>query len=46
MNSEPLRSPLVDSLLARCTFPAPGTAADCAVSGGPDSMALLVLAVA
>ncbi|MEY5058437.1 MAG: tRNA(Ile)-lysidine synthase, partial [Actinomycetota bacterium] len=46
MNNEPLRSPLVDSLLARCTFPAPGTAADCAVSGGPDSMALLVLAVA
>ncbi|NBU15911.1 MAG: tRNA(Ile)-lysidine synthetase, partial [Actinobacteria bacterium] len=46
MNSEPLRSPLVDSLLARCNFPPPGTAADCAVSGGPDSMALLVLAVA
>lgn len=46
MNNEPLRSPLVDSLLARCTFPTPGTPADCAVSGGPDSMALLVLAVA
>jgi tRNA(Ile)-lysidine synthase len=34
------------TLLARCTFPAPGTAAACAVSGGADSLALLVLAVA
>lgn len=33
-------------LLARCTFPEPGTAVDCAVSGGADSLALLVLAVA
>jgi tRNA(Ile)-lysidine synthase len=32
------------SLLARCTFPAPGTAVTCAVSGGADSLALLVLA--
>ena len=32
-------------LLARCTFPQPGTALCCAVSGGPDSLALLVLAV-
>ena len=32
-------------LLVRCTFPPPGTAVDCAVSGGPDSLALLVLAV-
>ena len=32
-------------LLARCTFPSPGTPVDCAVSGGPDSLALLVLAV-
>ena len=31
-------------LLARCTFPPAGTAVDCAVSGGPDSLALLVLA--
>ena len=31
-------------LIARCTFPAPGTEVDCAVSGGADSMALLVLA--
>lgn len=33
------------TLLARCTFPPPGTAATCAVSGGADSTALLVLAV-
>ncbi len=32
-------------LLTRCTFPAPGTPLVCAVSGGPDSLALLVLAV-
>jgi tRNA(Ile)-lysidine synthase len=32
-------------LLIRCTFPPAGTAVDCAVSGGPDSLALLVLAV-
>ena len=32
--------------LSRCRFPAPGTAVTCAVSGGPDSLALLVLAVA
>jgi tRNA(Ile)-lysidine synthase len=31
--------------LARCSFPPPGTAVTCAVSGGPDSLALLVLAV-
>jgi tRNA(Ile)-lysidine synthase len=34
-----------DALVARCSFPAPGTAVTCAVSGGPDSLALLVLAV-
>ncbi len=33
-------------LLERCSFPAPGTATVCAVSGGADSLALLVLAVA
>jgi hypoxanthine phosphoribosyltransferase len=36
----------VADLLTRCTFPAPGTPLACAVSGGPDSLALLVLAVA
>jgi tRNA(Ile)-lysidine synthase len=36
----------VDELLRRCSFAAPGTAVHCAVSGGPDSLALLVLAVA
>jgi tRNA(Ile)-lysidine synthase len=34
------------TLLARCRFPAPGTGVTCAVSGGADSLALLVLAVA
>lgn len=33
-------------LLARCTFPEPGTHLHCAVSGGADSSALLLLAVA
>jgi tRNA(Ile)-lysidine synthase len=37
---------VVESLLARCRFPAPGAAAACAVSGGADSLALLVLACA
>ncbi|MFZ9380351.1 MAG: tRNA lysidine(34) synthetase TilS [Ilumatobacteraceae bacterium] len=37
---------LVVDLLSRCTFPKPGNAVDCAVSGGADSVALLVLAVA
>jgi tRNA(Ile)-lysidine synthase len=32
-------------LLANCTFPAPGTEVVCAVSGGADSMALMILAV-
>lgn len=32
------------SLLPRCTFPPAGTPVVCAVSGGPDSLALLVLA--
>ena len=31
-------------LIARCDFPAPGTEVDCAVSGGADSMALMLLA--
>ena len=33
-------------LIARTTFPQRGASLDCAVSGGPDSLALLVLAVA
>lgn len=33
------------SALARCSFPPAGTAVHCAVSGGADSVALLVLAV-
>ena len=35
---------MIRDLLARCTFPPPATAVDCAVSGGPDSLALMVLA--
>lgn len=35
-----------DTLLGRCTFPPAGTPLACAVSGGADSLALLVLAVA
>jgi tRNA(Ile)-lysidine synthase len=38
--------PLVTQLLAKCAFDSSATSVDCAVSGGPDSMALLVLAVA
>jgi len=34
------------ALLPRCAFPPPGTPVVCAVSGGPDSLALLVLATA
>ncbi|MEO8264998.1 MAG: tRNA lysidine(34) synthetase TilS [Ilumatobacteraceae bacterium] len=34
------------TLLAKCTFPPPGTQVTCAVSGGADSMTLMVLAVA
>lgn len=37
---------LVDTLGARCTFPPAGTPVHCAVSGGADSLALLVLATA
>lgn len=36
---------MVGTLLPRCTFPPPGTGVTCAVSGGADSLALLVLAV-
>ena len=34
------------NLLAKCTFPVPGTKVTCAVSGGADSMSLMVLAAA
>jgi tRNA(Ile)-lysidine synthase len=36
----------LDRFLERCNFPPPGTAVTCAVSGGADSLALLVLATA
>ncbi|MBL8777317.1 MAG: tRNA lysidine(34) synthetase TilS [Acidimicrobiales bacterium] len=36
----------VEALLDRCDFPPPGRTVTCAVSGGADSLALLVLAVA
>jgi tRNA(Ile)-lysidine synthase len=38
--------PLVTELLSRCSFPPENTQVDCAVSGGADSAALLVLACA
>jgi tRNA(Ile)-lysidine synthase len=38
--------PATLNLLARCTFPPPGTQVTCAVSGGADSMSLMVLAIA
>lgn len=38
--------PLLVSLLSRCTFPVPTTPVSLAVSGGADSMALLLLAYA
>jgi tRNA(Ile)-lysidine synthase len=36
-------APLARELLGRCTFPGPGSPLTCAVSGGRDSLALLVL---
>jgi tRNA(Ile)-lysidine synthase len=36
----------VELLLSRCRFPTPGSSLTCAVSGGADSLALLVLATA
>ena len=41
-----LLSELVPALLPRCRFPPPRSPLDVAVSGGSDSLALLVLAVA
>jgi hypothetical protein len=37
--------PDAQTLLSDCHFPAPGTAVDLAVSGGPDSLGLLLLAL-
>jgi tRNA(Ile)-lysidine synthase len=45
VGSPPTPDVSADALLGRCRFPPPGTAVTCAVSGGPDSLALLVLAV-
>jgi tRNA(Ile)-lysidine synthase len=44
--SDAADDPVVGDLLGRCTFPASGTPLACGVSGGPDSLALLVLATA
>lgn len=44
MTDGPTSSPLLEQLLARCIFPPAGTPVSLAVSGGPDSMALLLLA--
>lgn len=41
-----LRHPRIVQLLEQCNFPAAGSRVDCAVSGGVDSLALLVFAVA
>ncbi|HEX7094738.1 MAG TPA: hypothetical protein VF183_02570, partial [Acidimicrobiales bacterium] len=38
-------APLIEALLERCDFPPAGSPVTCAVSGGADSLALLVLAV-
>ena len=42
MSDTPHLSP--SDVLARCSFPEPGTQVFCAVSGGADSMALMILA--
>lgn len=44
--TRPPDEPELAHLLARCTFPPPGAPVTAAFSGGPDSTALLVLAVA
>jgi tRNA(Ile)-lysidine synthase len=46
LGGEPDLSAVTGPLLLRCRFPPPGTRIDLAVSGGADSLALLVLAAA
>lgn len=46
MVPKPPSSQQLDGLLARCTFPDRGSEVVAAVSGGPDSLAMLALAVA
>jgi tRNA(Ile)-lysidine synthase len=43
-SASPSASELTAALLTRCAFPPAGTEVACAVSGGADSMALLILA--
>ena len=45
MDARDEASALLDGLVARCDLPPAGTPVTCAVSGGPDSLALLALAV-
>ncbi|MEZ5371323.1 MAG: tRNA lysidine(34) synthetase [Microthrixaceae bacterium] len=45
-SGDPARSPLVAALLPRCHFPPAGSTLRCGWSGGPDSTALVVLALA
>ncbi len=44
-DGEEPRAGIARGLLERCTFPPPGAPLTCAVSGGADSLALLLLAV-
>ncbi len=46
MKGVPVIDAVVPALLSQCEFPPAGTAVDCALSGGPDSTALVILAAA